>query len=117
MTVNTEFIFAKLFHSLFSSDVKLNIAQSVITYFYIMSIYIDVYDVTLDNPSFYAVHWIWLFRHKTFFHFKFLLVKTDPITHSVMHNFIGTWNSPYGPWRIESLVIRMKWVAQEEVEF
>ena len=45
MTDNAELLFAELFHSLFSLDDELNIAQSVIFYFHIMLISIDVYGI------------------------------------------------------------------------
>ena len=42
MTENAELLFAELFHSLFLFYDELNVAKSVIIYFYIMSISIDV---------------------------------------------------------------------------
>ena len=40
---NAQHLFAELFHSLFSLDDELNVIQSMIIYFYIMSISINVY--------------------------------------------------------------------------
>ena len=56
MQGDRECLFAELFHSLFSLEDKLNVAQSVIIYFYIMSISIDVYGEGGVRP-------IWRFPH------------------------------------------------------
>ena len=45
MIEKVELIFVEPFHSLFSLDDELNIAQSVIFYFHIMLISIDVYGI------------------------------------------------------------------------
>ena len=42
LVYKAELLFAELFHSLFSLDDELNVAKSVIIYFYIMSIFTDV---------------------------------------------------------------------------
>ena len=43
VTANAELLFAELFHFLLSLDDELNIAQSLIIYFYLMNMSIDVY--------------------------------------------------------------------------